>query len=533
MGRITRASIINSNKTKNIAKRVLLEVNSALGRQSISLDLNTAHEINNKKRIELFLKSNGYESTPVDKFIRLVKSRYKAQGSPSLLRVEHLGIERDKLLKLPQIGQSHELEFGALRAKIPEQDTIGHAVDFFESSNKLNGVCALKIVSETLGKTSPNATTEIVLGPAATKSQYVGVLSAVDKFRKLITTSDDFQAQNISEIMTQVDLGDEKIIPKSPTQGVIWNLDPNYSRKPCVHTSRGAPIRAISEILEDSESGLFHAPRKILEYSKAKTDEFIATTGLRAPRGGKLWETINLSIWMAACEGVVQPLMQNDLNKIYAANKTLYSWTLYAGKNFFGTLPRFSAGDLLRTGGLQARDEKQLHDLFASENLEHNKKNINLLVQLALSATQDFLSNINNIGNTDEKEVVKVLHENWHDVESWVRRDLSSDFVPRVNKKRYPEDTSDHYGNKVITSASSPSFAGSQYLPRRERLSSEQPGNAPVSGAFEFRGGAFNGNKKISEHFSAETPKRKQEALDSSWASFENYVGRLSKKQRV
>ena len=530
MGRITRATTINTNHTN---KRVLLEVNYALGRQSISLDLAAAHEPNNQKRIALFLKSNGYASTSVDKFIKLVKSRYKAQGAPSRLRIENLGIERDAPLKLPQIGQSHELEFGALRAKIAEKATIGHAVDFFESSNKLNGVCALKIVSETLGKTIAHATTEVVLGPAATKSEYVGVLAAVDKFRNLVTSNNEEQAQNISDIITQINLGDEKIIAKSPTQGMVWNLDFDNSRKPCVHTSRGAPIKAISEILQDPESGLFPAPRKILEYAKARTDEFIAATKLTAPHGTKLWETINLSIWMAACEGVVQPLMHNDLPKIYEANRTLYSWTLYAGKNFFGTLPRFSAGDLLRTGGLQARDEKQLHDLFASENTETNKKNINLLVQGALSATQDFLSRWNITGNADDQEVVKILHEQWHDVESWIRRDLTSDFVPMVNKKRYPNDTSGQYGNNVNSSAVSPSFAGSQYLPRRERLGSEQQSKAPVSGAFEFRGGAFAGNKEVGEHFLAGTLKRKQEALDSSWASFEQYVGRLTKKQRV
>jgi len=254
---------------------------------------------------------------------------------------------------------------------------------------------------------------------------------------------------------------------------------------------------------------------------------------LVAPRGGKLWERINLGLWMAACEGVVQPLLHNNLPKTYEANRTLYSWTLYAGKNFFGALPRFSAGDLLRTGGLQARDEKQLHDLFVSENVQQNKHNIELLVQAAQSVTHDFLNYWDSMGSADDKQVVKVLYEHWHEVRTWIRRDLTHDFVPRANKKRYPNDTYEQYGNKVDTSAVSSSFAGSQYLPRRERLGGDPDYKAPVGGAFEFRGGSFSGNKDAGDYFSAPSLKRKQEALDSSWAHFEQYLGRLTKKQRV
>jgi hypothetical protein len=341
------------------------------------------------------------------------------------------------------------------------------------------------------------------------------------------------EAQNIGGLISQISLGSEMIIPKKASDGVVWNLDPNNTHRPCVHTSRGAPIRATSIILQDNESGLFKYPRKILELSGPRTDEFIAVTRLRAPRGAKLWETLNLSIWMAACEGVVQPLMHNDLQKIYAKNRLLTSWTLYAGKNFFGTLPRFSAGDLLRTGGLQARDEKQLLDLFAGENLEDSKKNMKLLVEATLSVVKDFLSYLATTDDDDAKEIVSALYEHWSETESWVSRDLKSDFIPRANKKRYPHDSLVSYGNKVDTHATSPSFASSQYLPRRERLSSDLEGNAPVSGAFEFRASSFAGNTKMGEHFLAPTAKRKQKALDSSWASFERYVGRLAKKQRV
>ncbi len=154
------------------------------------------------------------------------------------------------------------------------------------------------------------------------------------------------------------------------------------------------PIRAISSVLIEPQSRLTPEAKLLFNFACAETDAFVEEKKLDTKRGKKLWETLNLAIWMAACEGTLHPLMPND-HAIDESNATLVSWTKYAGKNFLGVVSRFPAGDLLRSGGLQLRDRKKLEALFAGKDEYENENNLKRIADASAKVVKRFGDHLN------------------------------------------------------------------------------------------------------------------------------------------
>ncbi len=234
---------------------------------------------------------------------------------------------------------------------------------------------------------------------------------------------------------------------------------------------------------------------------------------------------------MAAGEGVIQPLWLRDHHE-EGPNQTINNWTKYAGKNFFHVISRFPAGDLLRSGGLQNRDVEKVRDLFAGPNADQNQKNFERIVSASANVVTNFISHLESSENNDHKEIAKILHDKWetpsdNSVMHWIRRDLKMDLIPMASLSRYPADKANKYGTVINANAASPSFAHSQFIPRREMIG--QGLMSPVSGALEFRAGEYVGNRRLAAHFNR-SKRRSRQDVDASWNHFESYVNRVAKR---
>lgn len=516
-------------------EKMIIEVDSPLGRDAFELDFNKQ---STQESLRFFLSGHGFKSADPQRVIERAKdaSEMDLDNDLSRCRLERLGFERDRPLALPSIGQAHELEFADLRSKLPGQAQIGHAVSFVKSSQKLNGVTEMQIVSETLGERTKDATTEIILGPASTKEEYFDLMAKVARIRARVQSTPEGTKLSMAEAYSAA-YENTKSNEKSPqARGEIWQDAEEDLEGPCVHTSRGLPIRFISTVLQEPQSRLGKEAKQLLKLASNESDSLVRDWGLKTSRGHKLWETINLSIWMAACEGVLDPLMPGG-EPLENGNDTIKDWTLYAGKNFFGVVSRFCAGDLLRSGGLQERDMKQIRALFVGPDSEQNTKNFERLVLAAENTAHNFVTHLESSRLKDHLEIAQILRKNWlsttqGSVMRMIRSDLKIDFLPREGSSRYPEDTNQAYGRNINVDTRSPSFAHSQFVPRRERLSIDPHSKAPVSGAFEFRAGEYVGNSRVDAHF---TPNRKRprQDLEASWVHFEKYVDRLRKRAKT
>jgi hypothetical protein len=498
--------------------KIQVEANSLQGRGVVKVNL---EKDTSEVKLKKFLDKNEFHSAQPKTIIERLKMLNQAR-----VRLESLGFTRDKPLELPALGQAHELEFPELRSKLADVPTVTHGFEFFSSEEKINGVTSLKVVSETLGEKVPDATTEVILGPASGKDQYVASLSKVELFRQRIEASPNGQAIPIA-----LALG-----VSNGAQGVVWHEQDEDFEGACVHTSRGVPIRDMSSMLREQQSRLSKEAKSLLNFASVETDSLVSELALEAPHGKKLWETLNLAIWMSACEGVVHSLMPDE-HAQEGSNETINSWTKYAGKNFFGVVSRFSAGDLLRSGGLQVRDVEQIRALLAGPSEEQNKRNFERIVSASSNAVKNFIGTMESSKKNDHREIAKLLTNNWESTGKtsplyWIRYDLKLDFMPKANLSRYPADKLNKYGNVVNANAHSSSYAHSQFVPRRERLGSDTTSKAPVSGAFEFRASEHVGNARVQAHFKR-GKKRGARELDASWNHFESYVGRIAKRARV
>lgn len=522
--RIDGPAGVNASTRDHNSQIIVLEATSPRGRRSIEIDVDQSKHNNQIHRLETFLRKSGYTDVNIDEVLHHLRDAAQGHREKRLhFRVENLGFLPTPVLDLPKAGQSQEIEITSCRLRHVTNEMISQADVFVKSDRKINGLCALKIVSETLGARVKEATTEFVLGPASSKDEYSAGLEHVKRFRAHVEANTTKAPISTLKAFSAVYGNDIK----GDVSGEIFSDITDIFSPACVHTSRSIPIRSLSSIMLDPQTGLFDEPRGLLKIIVDRTDIFFQTTGVSATPGKKLWETINLSIWMAACEGMVQPLLQGKFRKTHTDNKTMQAWLQFAGKNFFGTVPRFCAGDIIRSGALRAEDLEQLELLFASEDSLKNKNHVALLCTIAENSVRKYLDFLETIGLPEYTEIVDILKTNWSRVLYWIKRDLKSDFLPSYNHKRYPDDTSTSYGDKINTHKTSPSFAGKQYIPRRERLTDNPFYPSPVAGVVEFRRASFSGNSNTSNFFSRD-PNLSTNADEKAWEDFQAYLNRLN-----
>jgi len=178
---------------------------------------------------------------------------------------------------------------------------------------------------------------------------------------------------------------------------------------------------------------------------------------------------------------------------------------------------------------------EQVRQLFAGPDSEKNAQNFERLVTASKNTVDRFLTRYESHKSKEHKEIAAILRAKWDTPETtsvthYIRRDLKSDFWPAQNRERYPDDEKT-YGHKVDAKAWSPSFAHTQFVPRRERLGPDSAMDTPVSGVFEFRMPNHAGNQKLEAHF-ARSKKRPRNALEQSWTAFEAHVDLVQKKRK-
>ena len=532
--------IINSSVPKQCLtgtpeqEKMIVEIEAEQGFDVCEIDLKSDDA---KDKLAIFLQAKGFRSANPAVVIERLKDADMMELEQDIkrCRLEKLGFERDTPLFLPTIGQAHELEFSSLRARIAGQELVKHGFIFARSRERLNGVTELEIVSETLGEELADATTEIVLGPSATKENYKGIMQKVERFKACIEAVPKGQSLPIRTAFAAA-LNESELTMEKNARGEVFYDASEDDEGPCVHTSRGTPIKSLSAVLEERQSKLTKEAKQLLHFAKAQTDKFVSDCGLKAPHNHKLWEALNLAIYMAAGEGIIHTLMPNNEHAAADANETIKVWTKYAGKNFFGVITRFTAGDLLRSGGLKYSDKEQIRKLFAGSHPEQNELNFERLVCATQNVVRCFVAQLEASSSKDHNEIATFLKNNWEtpnykSVLYWIKRDLKIDFIPMTTPERYPDDSKNDYGHKIIPNTSCGSFAHSQFIPRRERLGQNLISKAPVTGVLEFRSGDFVGNARVDAYFT-KGKKRTRNDLDASWNHFEYYVERLQKKHK-
>src|SRR5262245_8191824 len=119
LGRIVEGSTSGTH-FRDETKRLILETNSSFGRNAIEVDLAYLREIWQVERVKKFLYDNGYLRVDAQELLERLSAEISRQnlGHRPHLRLEKLGVIKDRFEEMPFLGQSHEIEICSLRARI-------------------------------------------------------------------------------------------------------------------------------------------------------------------------------------------------------------------------------------------------------------------------------------------------------------------------------------------------------------------------------------------------------------------------------
>lgn len=510
---------------KDSPSHLKVKVRTERGSATCMLDLSRSAE-DNKRVLDEFLAANNFVPQG-DAWAALMGALPSSKG------VAKLTI--DKLVPrqtatFPQIGLSHELEMRQLQASRSDSDNLQPAQVLAESDQRFNGHPAVQLVAETMGKAKPTAMVEMVSGPYSTPEQLHQLLGTVDGIVRESTPG----ARSMETVTSDSNKDGERLTLQPKLSSARVRKVATSKNFPNVQSTVDIPIRNTSSVLSSEHSGIKDAPRRLVGHATGATNAFLDDVGLKSSQGHKLWETMNLFMWMACAEAVVHKANGYASANSMPDNRALEAWLQNNGKGFYGVLPRFSPGDLLRTGGLKEEDRTALE-----KALGYGKKaNREALAGRTFEVFTAFVGDLKRSRAADLRQLGAALEKDSASVKERLLEAVDSQFKPGGNKDRYTDDTSRKYGQTVKryekddsgkeVSTPSLSLAGGQYLPGRKTVTDV---DAPVSAAYEMRTTDYPTNQKVQNYFTGGVPEKRRAELEKEiWADFQGHVDGVAKK---